>query len=291
MQPSYLNDAEFLGYFIAIDKGYYRSRGVDLNYRPGGPDIIPESTLFSRKADIALTNIDTTVSAIAKQGAKFRIIGTQFQKNPMAIASLSEKPVRSPGELVGKTLSAPPATISLVKKFLSVNGLPPNAVRVVPDAQNDPTSLLTGVVDAALGLVSDYPFVVRQQGKIPVTFLLADYGTPQFMDTVVVPEDVLKTKRSALVQWLTASREGWNENFRDPTFYPKAMHTSWLVPAGRSVAYDIFSNAAYRDLMSTKAGIFSMSEEDIARNVEALGRLGLRATRAMFDTTLLQEVH
>jgi hypothetical protein len=43
--------------------------------------------------------------------------------------------------------------------------------------------------------------------------------------------------------------------------------------------------------MSTRAGIFSMSEEDIAQNIEAVGRLGLHATRAMFDTTLLQEIH
>jgi len=42
--------------------------------------------------------------------------------------------------------------------------------------------------------------------------------------------------------------------------------------------------------MSSKAGIYSMSDEDIDRNIEAVGRLGLRATRAMFDTSLLQEV-
>ena len=290
LQSAYINDAEFLGYFIAIDKGFYRSRGVDFVYRPGGPDIIPESALFSRKADIALTDLDTTVSAITKQGAKFKIIGAQFQKNPMGVISLPQKPVRSPKDLVGKTLSVSPVSMALVRAFFRINGLPPNAVRIVPDLQSDPTSLLTGVVDAALGFTSDYPFVVREHGKTPITFLLGDYGMPQFIDMVVVPEEVLKTKRAALVQWLAASRQGWSENFRDPAVYPKALHDTWLKPAGRSVAYDTFSNTAYRDLMSAKGGVFSMSEEDIARNIDAIGRLGLKATRAMFDTSVLQDI-
>ncbi len=291
MQSSYINDAEFLGYFIAMDKGYYRQRGLNFIYRPGGPDIIPESALFSRKADIALTDIDTTVGAIAKQGAKFRIIGAQFQKNPMGVISLAEKPIRRPKDLVGKTLSVSPVSMALVRAFFRINGLPPGAVRIVPDLQSDPASLLTGVVDAALGFVSDYPFVVAQHGKTPVTFLLGDYGLPQFIDTVVVDEDTLKSKRAALVQWLAASRQGWDENFRDPAVYPKAMHDGWLKPAGRSVAYDTFSNTAYKQLMTARGGIFAMSEADIASNIEAVARVGLRATRAMFDTTLLQEIH
>jgi ABC-type nitrate/sulfonate/bicarbonate transport system substrate-binding protein len=291
MQSSYINDAEFIGYFIAIDKGYYRARGLNFVYRPGGPDIIPESALFSKKADVALTDIDTTVSAITKQGAKFKIIGAQFQKNPMGVISLPNKPVRTPQDLIGKSLSVSPVSMALVRAFFRIVGLPANAVRIVPDLQSDPSALLTGVVDAALGFVSDYPFVVAQHGKQPITFLLGDYGMPQFMDTVVVDEDTLKSKREALVQWLAASRQGWNENFVDPAVYPRLLHETWLKPAGRSADYDAFSNRAYKQLMTAKTGVFSMSEQDIAYNIEAVNRLGLKATRAMFDTTLLQEIH
>ena len=35
MQAAWINDAEFAGYFLAIDKGYYSDEGLDLNYQEG----------------------------------------------------------------------------------------------------------------------------------------------------------------------------------------------------------------------------------------------------------------
>jgi ABC-type nitrate/sulfonate/bicarbonate transport system substrate-binding protein len=72
-QASWINDAEFTGYFVAADQGYYTAEGLDLTYLPGGPDVIPESSLIAGKADVTLTTPDTTVSAIVDQGAKFNL--------------------------------------------------------------------------------------------------------------------------------------------------------------------------------------------------------------------------
>ena len=94
MQAAWINDAEFMGYFIAIDKGWYAEEGLELTYLSGGPDVIPESSLLSNKADLALTTPDTTAKAVVDQGADFRIIGTQYQKNPIGVVSLASNPVQ-----------------------------------------------------------------------------------------------------------------------------------------------------------------------------------------------------
>src|SRR6218665_1595867 len=91
-QASWINDAEFAGYFTAIDKGYYKDEGLDLTYLSGGPDVIPESTIVAGKADLTLTTPDTTIKAIVEQGAPFKIIGAQYQKNPIGIVSLAKNP-------------------------------------------------------------------------------------------------------------------------------------------------------------------------------------------------------
>jgi ABC-type nitrate/sulfonate/bicarbonate transport system substrate-binding protein len=73
MQAAWINDAEFAGYFLAMDQGYYTAEGIDLTYLPGGPDVIPEATIVTGRADVALTTPDTTIKAILEQGAKFKI--------------------------------------------------------------------------------------------------------------------------------------------------------------------------------------------------------------------------
>jgi ABC-type nitrate/sulfonate/bicarbonate transport system substrate-binding protein len=81
-QANWINDPEFLGYMIAIDNGYYAAEGLAVTYMSGGPDLIPEGSLLSGKADIALTAINSTVKAIAEKAAPLKIIGTQYQKSP-----------------------------------------------------------------------------------------------------------------------------------------------------------------------------------------------------------------
>ena len=50
MQAAWINDAEFTGYFVAIDNGYYAAEGLDLTYLSGGPDVIPEASIGAGKA-------------------------------------------------------------------------------------------------------------------------------------------------------------------------------------------------------------------------------------------------
>ena len=64
MQAAWINDAEFAGYFLGMDQGYYTDAGLDLEYLSGGPDVIPESTIIAGRADLALTTPDTTIKAI-----------------------------------------------------------------------------------------------------------------------------------------------------------------------------------------------------------------------------------
>ncbi|MGE0006405.1 MAG: ABC transporter substrate-binding protein [Parvibaculaceae bacterium] len=290
MQAAWINDAEFAGYFTAIDNGYYKDEGLDLTYLSGGPDVIPESSIVAGKADLALTTPDTTIKAIFDQGAKFKIIGTQYQKNPHGIISLATKPVKSPKELEGKTLAVPPVNVISVEVMLKINGVDRDKVNIVPYAY-DPTPLIKGEIDASLDFTTNVPYTIKQAGGVDAySFLLYDYGYTIFQDTVVVTEDVLAAKRKELVSWLRASRKGWDENLKDPNAYPPKFAESWFKGTGRTIDNELYFNNAQKPLIEAAGGVFSMSEEGIAKTLDALGQAGIKGTRDMFDTTLLQDV-
>lgn len=47
----WLPQAQFAGYFVAKDKGFYAEEGVDLTILPGGPDILASEYLEDGRAD------------------------------------------------------------------------------------------------------------------------------------------------------------------------------------------------------------------------------------------------
>lgn len=289
MQAAWINDAEFAGYFIGIDEGFYAEEGLDLTYLPGGPDVIPESTIIAGRADLALTTPDTTIKAIVDQGAPFKIIGAQYQKNPIGIVSLVTNPINEPRDLIGKTLAVPPVNVISVSAMLALNGIDPADVNIVPYAY-DPTPLIRGEIDASLDFTTNVPYTISQQGVEATSFLLYDFGFTIYNDTVVVTEDILATKRAELVSWLRASRRGWEVNFEDPNRWPPKWADTWFAGTGRSIENEIFFNNAQQPLMESPVGFMAMTEEGIAANLGALAQVGIVGSRDMFDTTLLEEI-
>ncbi|MEM6741112.1 MAG: ABC transporter substrate-binding protein [Pseudomonadota bacterium] len=289
MQAAWINDAEFAGYFIAIDEGWYEEEGLDVTYLPGGPDVIPESTIIAKRADLALTTPDTTIKAIVDQGAPFKIIGAQYQKNPIGVVSLAKNPVNSPADLVGKTLAVPPVNVISVEAMLKLNDIDPGDVNIVPYSY-DPTPLIRQEIDASLDFTTNVPYTIEQQGEAAVSFLLYDYGFTIYNDTVVVTEEVLAEKRAELVSWLRASRRGWVENFEDPNLWPPKWADTWFAGTGRTIENELFFNVAQQPLMETSEGFFAMTEDGIEANLAALAAVGIEGRRDMFDTTLLEEI-
>lgn len=289
MQASWINDAEFAGYFLALDQGYYRAEGVDLTYLSGGPDVIPESTIIAGRADLALTTPDTTIRAIAEQGAKFKIIGAQYQKSPHGIVSLKKTPIETPQDLVGKTIAVPPVNISTLEALLRINGIDRASVNIVPYAY-DPTPLVRGEIDASVDFVTNVPFTISQLGEEAHSFLLYDAGVTLMNNTVVVTEETLASKRNELVSWLRASRRGWNEALAEPALWPPQWEKSWFAGTGRTIENEVFFNTAQKPLIEADAGVFSISEDAIALTIQALESIGIKARRDMFDTTLLDEI-
>jgi ABC-type nitrate/sulfonate/bicarbonate transport system substrate-binding protein len=289
MQSPWVNDAEFIGYFVALDRGLFKENGLDLVYQPGGPDIIAEGTLMSGRADLALTPIETTINLITRDHAPLQIIGAQYQKSPLGVVSLVKNNIRKPVDLVGKTLAVPAANVLTVEAMFKLNGIKKADVKIVP-YQYDPTPLLRGDVDATIDFVTNVPFAIKQAGGDPTWFLVYDFGFKVYNDTVVVTKQTLQKRRKDVIAWLRASRAGWAENFKDTAAYPPKFIPSYFKGTGRTVQNEIYFNNAQKPLIQTSAGIFFMTEEGINDNIQSLEQVGIKATRQMFDTDVMKEV-
>ena len=46
LQLQWVTQAQFAGYYVALDKGWYKEEGIDLTIIPGGPDQAPVEVVF-----------------------------------------------------------------------------------------------------------------------------------------------------------------------------------------------------------------------------------------------------
>jgi ABC-type nitrate/sulfonate/bicarbonate transport system substrate-binding protein len=289
-QSIWLNDPEFLGYMIAIDKGYYAEEGLKVNYLPGGPNLIPEGSLLAGKADISLTNMVTTAKAVVEKGAPLKIIGTQYQKSPVGFISMASAGIKEPKDLIGKTVAVSTLASPTVMAFLKLHNIGQDKLRIVP-YQFNPTPLVNGEVDAVTDFVTQLPFLAEKaSGKKVEYFLLNDFGLPLYIDLVVVMEPTLTAKRADLIKFLRASRKGWKENFADPLKYPSLYHDTWFKGTGSTLDAENYFNSTQLPLMDHAKGLYTMSDDGIQLNIESLAKLGIEAKRDMFDTTLVAEL-
>src|SRR5918997_1404496 len=54
VQLKWVTQAQFAGYYAALDQGYYEDEGLDVTIKPGGPDITPEQVVASGGAEFGI---------------------------------------------------------------------------------------------------------------------------------------------------------------------------------------------------------------------------------------------
>src|ERR1700712_169646 len=66
LQLKWVTQAQFGGYYVAKDKGFYKDEGLDVTIKPGGPDVSPEQVLAGGGADVVVDSLPPALAARAK---------------------------------------------------------------------------------------------------------------------------------------------------------------------------------------------------------------------------------
>ena len=103
LQLKWVTQAQFAGYFVAQDKGYYEDAGLDVAIKPGGPDIAPPQVIAGGGADVV---IDWMPSALAsrEKGVPLVNIAQVFKKSGMMLTCRKDSGIKTPADFKGRTL-------------------------------------------------------------------------------------------------------------------------------------------------------------------------------------------
>jgi len=103
LQLKWVAQAQFGGYFVAKEKGFYTDEGLDVEIKPGGPDIAPEQVIAGGGADVIVTWMAAALAARDK-GVNLVNIAQPYKKAGMELVCPADGPVKTEADFKGKTL-------------------------------------------------------------------------------------------------------------------------------------------------------------------------------------------
>ncbi len=293
----WVENVEFAGSYIAGTNGYYKADGFSsFTLIGGGPTATPvETDLVAGKALFGISAPDLVASAVVRGGAGIKIVGAQFQKNPFAMLSMADKPIKTPRDMIGKKIGVQAIGESVWAAFLKANHINPNSITKVP-VQFDPLPLTTGTVDGWVAYITNEPIVLRSKGFKVVTFLFADHGYPLVGDVYVVTDKTIKERRDVVKAFLRAQIRGWKEALADPALGATLAVEKYGKNLGLNVPEQTLQSEAQNGLVQTddakKNGLFTITPELIAENIATLKLAGINVTaEQIFDLSVLTEVY
>ena len=103
LQLKWVTQAQFAGYYVAQDKGFYKEEGLDVEIKPGGPDVSPPQVIAGGGADVVL---DWMPSALAsrEKGLSLVNIAQPFKSSGMMLTCRKDTGIASPADFKDKTL-------------------------------------------------------------------------------------------------------------------------------------------------------------------------------------------
>ncbi len=103
LQLKWVTQAQFAGYYVALEKGYYEEAGLDVTIRPGGPDIAPPQVIAGGGADVIVEWMPAALAA-REAGLPLVNIAQPYARSGMMLTCLEDTEITSPEDFRGRTL-------------------------------------------------------------------------------------------------------------------------------------------------------------------------------------------
>ncbi len=103
LQLKWVTQAQFAGYYVAKDKGFYEEAGLNVEIKPGGPDIAPPQIIAGGGADVIIEWMPAALAS-RERGVPLVNIAQPFKSSGMMLTCRKETGITSPEDFRGKTL-------------------------------------------------------------------------------------------------------------------------------------------------------------------------------------------
>jgi NitT/TauT family transport system substrate-binding protein len=276
--PQWIPQAQFAGYMVALEKGFYRDAGMDLTLLRGGPDNPSFRALREGRATFGTDWVSAGIKTRAS-GLRVVNIGQIIQRSALMLIAKKRSGIRSVRDLEGRKIGLWGGNFQIqpmafFRKYdLSVTTVP---------LYSTINLFLKGAVDAISAMWYNEYHIILNSGYNPdelTLFFFSDYGLNFPEDGLYCLEDTYRGDPDLCKRFVHASLQGWLYAFEHEAEtvnlvmrYAEAAHT------GTNKAHQRWMLERMTDLIlpgGDKSGLGKLKETDYKTVGETMKSLNL----------------
>ncbi len=270
LQLNWYHQFQFAGYYAALEQGYYRDAGLDVNIVEAVPGADPVVNVLAGKTEFGVGTSNLLVTK--NSGKPVVILGVILQHSPQVMLARKHGSAQNIQDLIGKRVMFDPLAEDLLA-YLKKEGVAPDRFSQVVHSY-DPQDLIQGKVEAMSGSLLNEAFYLDRARFAYHAFTPRSAGIDFYGDNLFTTEQTVKAQPDQVRAFREASLRGWQYAMSHQAEIADLILAKYSQKHDRD--YLLFQAKQMQDLMQAeKVGIGAMSPERWQKIAEAYVSLGM----------------
>lgn len=221
LQLKWVHQAQFSGFYLAREKGYYADEGIQVDFLEGGKDVDVLTSLVSGAAHFAVAASEMVLVQRQKESAPITAIAVIYRKSAVVYVVRHDTGIANPTDFIGKTAAVIAKSQSHGEFEYQFNALVKKGgidITQINRVAYDPTyaDFYAGRVDITAAYYTGGVMRMRNKGHVVNLIWPSDYGIHFYSDTLITTEQIIEEKPELAERFLRATLKGWREAIAIP---------------------------------------------------------------------------
>jgi len=218
LQLKWLHQAQFAGFYMAQEKGYYAKENIKITFLEGGQDIDITGSILSGKADFGVISPEEIISNRSR-GVPLTALAAIYRRSAVVFAARADSGIVRPTDFIGKTVAAAgkggarefELQLRAMMRKLKIDVSKINIVSYDSTYAN----FYSGETDVTPAYYTSGIIKMRRKGLKLNLIWPSDYGVNFYSDTLATTDKMISDNPDLVERFMRATMKGWQDAIED----------------------------------------------------------------------------
>jgi len=218
LQLKWLHQAQFAGFYMAQEKGYYAKENIKITFLEGGQGIDILGSVISGKADFGVMTPES-VLIDRSRNVPLTALAAIYRRSALVFAARAESGIIRPHDFAGKTVAVAghggirefEIQLRAMMKKLKIDIMKTNIVPFDPKFEG----FYSGKTDVIASYYTGGIIKIKKKGLKLNLIWPGDYGVNFYSDILVTTDKMISDQPDLVKRFMRATLKGWQDAVGD----------------------------------------------------------------------------